>query len=80
MSLLDSASSGDRLQALMKLRDVLAQQIDVADKPADVSSLSRQFRDTLAEIDKLNAGVKQEGSVLDELSKRRSARRAAATG
>lgn len=80
MSLVVAARSGDRLEALLSLRDVLAQQIECAERPSDVASLARQFRDTLAEIEKLGAGVKKEGSVLDEFSKRRHARRTAATG
>ena len=75
MSVSDMASSGGRLEALIALRDVLALQIDCVEKPADLAALSRQFRDTLAEIEKLGAGVKQEGSVLDEFSKRLADRR-----
>lgn len=76
LSLRDSASSGDRLSALEVLRDVLAAQIEATDSARDVAALSKQFRETLVEIERLSSGAKQEGSVLDEFSKRLADRRA----
>lgn len=75
MSLIDAAGSGDRLIALQSLRDVLARQIECAERPSDVASLSKQLRETLGEIDRLGAGVSKEGSALDEFTKRLAERR-----
>jgi hypothetical protein len=73
-SLPDAALSGDRLAALCALRQVLAEQIDGCDSARDVSSLARQFRDTLSEIDSLGGAAEptQEDKTFDELAGRRA--------
>ncbi len=74
----DAARSGDRLAALRCLRDRLAAEIEQCASSRDVAALSRQFRDTLAEIDVLGTGVARtkEDEIADELARRRSARSA----
>lgn len=75
MNLPDAAGSGDSLAALRALRDRLAAEIHECESARDVAALSRQFRDTLTEIDKLGtAEPTTEDQTLDELADRRSAR------
>lgn len=73
MGLIDSASSGDRVEALRDLRDELASSIVNAESARDVAALSRQFTDVLAQIDALSPMVKV-GDPVDEITARRAAR------
>lgn len=74
---LDQAmASGSRRDALVALRDHLAQRLLVADK--DAAPLARQLTIVLREIAELPALEKE--SSLDDLAKRRASRRAASTG
>ena len=74
---LDQAmASGSRRDALVALRDHLAQRLLVADK--DAAPLARQLTIVLREIAELPAGESE--STLDDLAKRRANRRAASTG
>lgn len=70
------AASGDRRATLEALRDLLAAQLQNADR--EIPALAKQLRDTLAELDGLPDA--KEVSRVDELNARRSARRAKATG
>ena len=80
-SLSEVASSGDRLETLRVLRDVLAAQIDVTDSGRDVAALSLRFMATLAEIEDLEKSKpEQKGTALDELTARRAARESGASG
>ncbi|MGO3147096.1 MAG: hypothetical protein ACTIJ6_05385 [Leucobacter sp.] len=75
MSLSDAAATGDEVQALEQLRDDLAMKLDACESLRDYAALSLRFMDTVKRITELK-GEKpvSKGSVLDELSKRRSAR------
>lgn len=46
----------DRLTQLCALRDVLASAIDTCESMRDLSSLARQYRETVREIDILEGG------------------------
>jgi 2-hydroxychromene-2-carboxylate isomerase len=70
-----AAASGDQRAALEALRDLLADQIGLAD-PAVVAQIAGQFRQTLKDLAALPPT--REGSKLDEVKQRREARRAAA--
>lgn len=75
----EAAQSGNRLDTLRSLRDVLARSIDGTDSGRDVAALSRQLTDVLEQIEtaeKASAPVK--GTPLDELRSRRRARGAGA--
>lgn len=74
VALIESASSGDRLQALKDLRDVLATSIAECESARDVAALSNQFRTTLAEIEVLSPRASV-GDSVDEIARRRAARR-----
>jgi hypothetical protein len=56
--------------SLEALRDVLAAQIETCDSARDVAALSARLMDVLARLDAMPAPV--EGTVLDELAKRRT--------
>ena len=74
MSLSESASTGDRLETLRNLRDILARNIESCDSLRDLASLSGRFQAVLEEIAQLE-GPKEQGDGIDEIAQRRSARR-----
>ena len=79
MTLPETAASGDRLATLRDLRDLLARTITESDSARDVASLSRQLTDVLSLIETAEkAAPEAKGTALDELRKRREARRAGA--
>ena len=71
----ESAASGDRLQALRDLRDLLARQIEACESLRDLAALSGRLQAVLAEIAELEP-KKAEGDGIDEIARRRAARRA----
>lgn len=75
--LTESASSGDRLATLRDLRDLLAQQIQSCDSLRDLAALSGRLQAVLDQIAELEP-KQAEGDGIDEIAKRRSARRAGA--
>ena len=75
MSLRESAESGDRLQTLRDLRDLLASQVQACDSLRDLAALSGRLQAVLAEIAALEP-KKAEGDGVDEIAARRAARRA----
>lgn len=69
-SLTKAARSGDRLKALIELRDLLANRLESAESDRDVAALSRQFVQVTAEIEtikKENAGTT---TSIDEMRKK----------
>lgn len=79
MGLKKSASSGDRLAILNDLRGILAARIDnptTLDK--DVAALTGRLQAVLSEIAEL-APPEQKGDAIDEITKRRAARRPSTT-
>lgn len=73
--LTESAESGDRLATLRDLRDLLAKQIQACDSMRDLAALSGRLQAVLAEIAILEP-KKAEGDGIDEIARRRAARRA----
>ncbi len=55
-SLVSANRNGDREDKLKSLALILAKQIDVCDDPKDLAQLSRQYRETLKELDALQSG------------------------
>lgn len=78
MSLTESAASGDRLQTLRDLRDFLTTQLVECESKRDVAALSGRLQSVLEEIAKLEP-KKAEGDGIDEIAKRRAARRSSST-
>lgn len=75
--LTETAASGDRLAALRDLRDLLAEQIQACDSLRDLAALSGRFQAVLTEIAALEP-KKAEGDGIDEIARRRAARRTGA--
>lgn len=74
MSVFDAAASGDPRRALEELRNRLAQEIDDADTPRDVATLSKQFVEVLKDLGSTEPESQGKGTVLDELRARRQAK------
>lgn len=72
-SVLSAAQSRGLAGQLEALRDRLAAEIDACESARDLAALSRQYVDVATRLDELSADTKQEGTVLDELAKRRAA-------
>lgn len=74
--LTDDVKSGDRVKALVAIRDQLAVLLEGA-APRDGASLAKQLADT---IDKIEAAAppKTKGTPLDEVAKQRAKRGATA--
>ncbi len=64
MSLRDKTESG-RLASLKELRGILAESIDLCESTRDLASLTKQYRDVLAEIESLEG----DGGELDEIAR-----------
>lgn len=72
--LTESASSGNRLATLRDLRDLLARQIESCDSLRDLAALSGRLQAVLDQIAELEP-KKAEGDGIDEIARRRAARR-----
>lgn len=77
MALTESAASGNQLEALRDLRDVLAKSITECDSLRDLASLSGRLQSILDQIAELE-GPKEAGDGIDEIAQQRAARRASA--
>lgn len=79
VSVAKAADSGDKRKALVALRQKLAFEIDLAEQPRDVATLSARFMEALDKLQELEDSLKKpKGGALDEFTKRREARRAPA--
>lgn len=57
MGVLSTATSGnDRLEMLRELAAILATEIDSCESARDLAALSRQYRETIREIDAIENG------------------------
>ena len=74
MGVADASASGDRVATLVALRDLLGARIEQASE-RDLPALVRQLRDVMDELD-TRSTVKDDP--IDDLAKRRVARRASA--
>ena len=72
-----TASTGSRLETLQSLRDLLAREIESCESSRDLAALVTRLQSVLSEIEAL-APAEQKGDVVDEIAKRRAARRAGA--
>lgn len=77
MALTESAASGNQLEALRDLRDLLAKSITECDSLRDLASLSGRLQSILDQIAELE-GPKESGDGIDEIAQQRAARRASA--
>lgn len=74
--LVTAADAGDHPAVLRALRSVLARRIAGCESSRDLASLSKSLRDTIAALE--DHPEPDEDSVVDELKRRRDARRSAA--
>lgn len=77
-TLSETAVGGDRLATLCDLRDLLARSVVACDSHRDLAALSGRLQAVLAEIDELTP-KEASGDSVDEIARRRSARRASST-
>jgi len=73
VSVSEAAAHGDRLAALMAIRDRLAREIDECGSPRALAELTGKMIVVLQQIDDLKP--KQQADVVDEIAQRRLARR-----
>lgn len=79
-------SSGDRVESLKAMRDVLAEEIDRIRRSSkhmetpgrDVATMTRELSRVMAELSELNVGA--EADPVDEIARKRKERRARRTG
>ena len=64
-SMVDVSERGDRLAQLIALKKKLAEALDDCDSKRDLASLSRQYRETLREIEELE----KDDDDLDEIAR-----------
>lgn len=69
--LIDAAESGDRLQTLIALRDLLAERLQHTESSRDIASMSRRLMQCVAEIEAIEKQrSEQRPFSLQELRKR----------
>lgn len=71
MLLYTISRKGNRLDQLCKLRDTLAKSIDGCDSMRDLAALSRQYRETIKEIEEIR-GVADDDEIGEILSARKA--------
>ena len=72
MGVSEAFASGDRVTALLALRDFLAGLVDDFDgAPKDIAPITKQLADVVRELDGL-APPMRKGTALDELAARRA--------
>lgn len=70
--------AGDQLASLTRLRDRIADQLDLEVESKAVATLSRQLTDVMDRIEQLGGATKADGtSPIDEIARRRRKRAAA---
>lgn len=62
-----AAKSGDRLKALIELRDLLAGRLESAEADRDIAALSRQFVQVTAEIEEIRSQTDVKPTSLSEM-------------
>lgn len=63
MLLYTVSRKGTRLDQLKKLRDTLASSIDKCESMRDLAALSRQYRDTIREIEEMEGAPNDDDEV-----------------
>lgn len=70
--LVEVSEEDDQLLQLIELRNTIARAIDNCESMRDLASLARQYRETLAEIERLK-GMEQKDDEIDKLLSEREA-------
>ena len=63
-------NSGSRLEQLKELLEILADEIDLRPGARDLAQLSRQYRETLKEIEEIEGAVEENDEIGNILSGR----------
>ena len=63
MSLLKASESSNRITQLIELRKALAEAIDRCESARDLAALSRQYRETIREIEEIEGGTDGEDEI-----------------
>lgn len=71
-SLTTTNRRGDRLAELKTLARILAERIDICESTRDLPALSRQYRETIKEIEEIE-GVKDDGDEIADILAGRAA-------
>lgn len=71
-SLFDACKSGSRLSQLIELRDKLAAAIDECESMRDLAALSRQYRETIREIEEIEGQGMNNDEIAEILTERDS--------
>ena len=66
MPLYTVSRKGSRLEQLKKLREMLAKAIDTCESMRDLAALSRQYRETIREIEEIE-GANDDGDEIGEI-------------
>lgn len=66
MPLYTVSRKGSRLEQLKKLREMLAKAIDTCESMRDLAALSRQYRETIREIEEIE-GADNDGDEIGEI-------------
>lgn len=73
-----AAATGDPVRTLVALRQRLAAEVDAVDHPKELAVLASKLMETLDKLSaRQQAAPADEGSAVDELNRRRQARRGA---
>lgn len=65
--LMQAAKSGDRLRALIELRDLLAKRLEAGPADRDLAALSRQFVQVTAEIEEIRGQTETKPTSLSDM-------------
>lgn len=72
MTKLKSKNKKTRLEQLRQLRNILAEAIDDEPGPRDLAQLSKQYRETILEIEQIEGAEQHDDDIADLLSARKA--------
>lgn len=72
------SDANSRYAQLIALRDKLAEAIDTCESMRDLAALSRQYRDTIREIEEIEGAANNDDEIAEILSERGAAGKASA--
>lgn len=73
LGLTEIVNSGTRLEQLRELLEILADEIDQRPGARDLAQLSRQYRETLKEIEEIEGAQQNDDDISEILSERAAA-------
>ena len=73
LGLTEIVNNGTRLEQLRELLEILADEIDKRPGARDLAQLSRQYRETLKEIEEIEGAQQNDDDIAEILSERAAA-------